>query len=202
MAKESAVVATTTPTPEPERQAFTLTDRQRGLKHLVDHHAGEEPRKIDSIQDLEPVDLLSVAKYEACYPERSYKWLAVDTAQSEIDMSRGLYVICNRANSSRFPSYCFDSATGGVIFSGQNVLAYTYRSNIEAIREKTIRDFDMSEKALKAQLNKTYHSPSGQAVVHVEESDRYTSGGYGADGPGSEPVELNKGETYDFESPS
>ena len=201
MAKESAAAITPT-TPEPERPSFTLTDRQRGLKHLVEHHAGEEPRRIESIQDLEPVDLLSVKKYDECYPERSYRWLAVDTAQSEIDMSRGMYVICNRANSSRFPAYCFDSATGGVIFSGQNVLAYTYRSNIEAIMEKTIRDFDMSEKALKAQLNKTYHSPSGQAVVHVEESNKYTSGGYGAEGPGSEPIELNKGESYDFESPS
>lgn len=198
MAKEPA--AATAPNPEPP--AFTMTDRQRGLKHLVDHHIGEEPRKIESIQDLEPVDLLSVKKYELLYPERAFKWLAVDTAQSEIDMSRGMYVICNRSNCSKFPSYCFDGATGGVIFSGQNVLAYTYRSNIEAIQAKTIRDFDMSEKALKDQLNKTYHSTSGKPVVHVEESDRYTSGGYGMGGPGSEPVELTKGESYDFESPS
>lgn len=194
MAKDTA--------PATELPSFTLTDRQRGLKHIVDHHKQEEPRKIESVQDLEPVDLLSVKKYEELYPERYFKWLSVDNAQGEIDMSRGLYVICNRSNCSKFPAYCFDSATGGVLFMGQNVLAYTYRSNVEAIQAKTIRDFDMSEKSLKEQLNKTYHSQSGNPVVHVEETTQYTSGGYGKDGPGSEPVELNKGESYDFESPA
>ena len=45
-------------------------------------------------------------------------------------------------------------------------------------------------------------SQSGNPVVHVEETTQYTSGGYGKDGPGSEPIELNKGEAYDFESPA
>jgi hypothetical protein len=138
----------------------------------------------------------------SAYPERSWKWLSVDNLQSEIDLSNGLWVTCNRGNSTRIPDRFFDNATGGILYAGQNILAYTHRKNTELIEKKTLHDFDMSEKAMKEKMNRTYHNASGKPIVTIEETDQFTSGGYGADGPGSDPFVLNDQEQYDFGDPA
>ena len=190
-----------------DQQPYTLSDRQRSIRNLVEHQRSEEPRVIESVEDLAPRNLMAIPdEMKEAYPERAWKWLAVDSLQSEIDLSNGLYVTCNRSNSTKIPARFFDDATGGILYAGQNILAYTYRKNIDLINKKTIHDFDMSEKAMKEKINRTYHNASGKAIVTIEETDQYSSGGYGVDGPGSQPFVLNDNpelqEKYDFGDPA
>lgn len=172
---------------------MTLSDTDRHIRQAVDA-ATAEPVKIESVKDLEKRAWMAVPDiFKAEYPERSYKWLSVRGLQSDLTSANGMFQLVNRSNHSKIPDAFFDLATGGVLYSGQNILAYTWLDNVVKLEKKTIDDFAAGEKEMRAQFSQTYHTPDGKPAVTMEEISSA-----GKLTPGVDPMVMTKDSDYDF----
>lgn len=174
-------------------EAMTLSDYDRHIRQAVDA-AVSEPVRIESVNELSRSTWMAVPDvFRTEYPERSYKWLSVTGLQSDLTSANGMWQLVTRSNHPKVPDAFFDLATGGVLYSGQNILAYTWLDNVKMLEKKTIADFDAGEKAMRANFNQSYHGPDGKVGVVMEEV-----GDAGKMTPGTHPIPMTKDSDYDF----
>jgi len=177
----------------PMPDAMTLSDTDRQIRQAVDSSIAE-PVRIESVDDLGKHTWMAVPKvFTEKYPDRSYKWLSINGLNSDLTSANGMWQLVNRSNHGKIPDSYFDLATGGVLYSGQNILAYTWLDNVVKLQEKTIADFDAGEKAMRSKFNRAYHGADGKPAVVMEEIDNP-----GKMTPGTTPVEMTKAEDYDY----
>jgi hypothetical protein len=192
--KEDIPEATESAGPE-QPSAMTLSDIDRQVRQAVDASIAE-PVRIDSVEELAHRTWMAVPKvFKEQYPERSYKWLSINGLHSDLTSANGLWQLVNRSNHPNVPDSFFDLATGGVLYSGQNILAYTWLDNVVKLEKKTLADFDAGEKAMRAKFNQTYHGADGKAAVVMEEV-----GDQGKMTPGTKPVVMTTDSDYDYGS--
>lgn len=169
-----------------------MSEKQKEIFQAV--KTSGQPALFTTVEDLAPRILMQVPDvFHKEYPDRSYKWGAVDGLAQEIDGSNGMWQCVTRSNHSRIPERYFDLATGGVLYKGQNILIYTWRKNVELINARIIKDFEMSLKNTEKETHRKYHDAAGNEIGEIEQvRDR---------GDGRDPVVLNADEQYDFGSP-
>lgn len=191
--ENTSVEAGFTPAGVTLQNPMTLSDTDRQIRQAVDA-AADEPLRIESVTELKNRVWMQVPEvFQKQYPERAYKWLSINGLQSDLMSGNGVWKLVNRGNHSRIPDSHFDMANGGVIYAGQNILAYTWRSNTELMEEKTIADFAAGEKDMRAKFNQTYHGPDGKPAVVMEEI-----GNPGKMTPGTTQIPMTQDSDYDF----
>lgn len=184
--------APVTPEVETGIPSAIMSERQKEIFQAV--KTSGQPALFSTVEELAPRILMQVPDvFHKEYPDRSYRWGAVDDLAQEIDGSGGMWQCVTRSNHSRIPERYFDLATGGVLYKGQNILLYTWKHNVEMINARIIRDFEMSLKASEKESHRKYHDAAGNEIGEIEQiRDR---------GDGRDPVVLNADEQYDFGSP-
>ena len=171
--------------PEP----MTLSDRDREVRHLTET-ATQEPARI-TVRDIAPDQLMAIPEGIA-RPECRYKWAARDILSQELAQHGGMWQIVTRSNHAHVSDRHFDLATGAILYSGVNVLVYTWKENVETMQKKTLADFDFRAKEAMQSMGKSYRLPDGKEVARLEVTEDF--------GKEISAQEVDPNAGYDFEA--
>ena len=127
--------------------------------------AKQDPPRITDVRDLFVKIEMEVPAIVRRGPEFDYAWLAVDDLDGPLS---GKWELVNRSNHSHVPSRMFD-ASGGILYKGQNILAFCYREAreleqaaiVKHYNDKTAKIEKIQETAVEGQVTRVDPDKAG-----------------------------------------
>jgi hypothetical protein len=160
--------------------------QQTVLKHI--RSAPQDPPKmrIEDIRDRFHRVEMEVPKSVIKGPEYSYAWLSIEKLNNG-GYEGSKWAVVTRSNHSHAPESIFSLKEGGILYGGQNILAFCYKEVRDAEQAVIIKDYN--QKTERATETKEVVGESA-AVVDPAAAGKVFS----------EQV-INPDEGYDFEAP-
>lgn len=100
--------------------------------------AKKEPPRVTDVKDLFTKIEMAVPLEVKRGPEYCYAWLSIDDLDGPLS---GKWELVNRNNHSHVPSRLFD-ASGGILYKGQNILAFCYRESRELEEAEIVKHYN------------------------------------------------------------
>ncbi len=134
--------------------------------------AAKEPPKISDVKELFARIEMEIPQGVARGPEYDYAWLDVNELSS---LNGGKWEIVNRNNHSHASDRVFD-ASGGILYRGQNILAFCYRevreaeqkAIVDAYNAKTEKITKTNEQAVEGTAQRIDPGAAGKVVNEVD----------------------------------
>ena len=147
-----------------------LSPIQQQVAGYVDT-AKKDPPKITDVKERFTRIEMEIPTGVSKGAEYDYAWLSVEDLHS---INGSKWEIVNRNNHSNAPDRVFD-ASGGILYRGQNILAFCYRSVIEAERDaivaaynsKTEKITETNEQAVEGTAQRIDPGSAGKVVNEV-----------------------------------
>jgi len=100
--------------------------------------ARKEPPKITDVNELYRKIEMAIPEGVSRGNEYAYAWLSIDDLYS---INGSKWEIVNRNNHSHAPDRVFD-ASGGILYKGQNILAFCYREAMELEHASIVKHYN------------------------------------------------------------
>jgi hypothetical protein len=119
--------------------------------------AKKDPPRITDVNELFRKIEMAIPDGVSRGPEFDYAWLSIEDLYS---ISGSKWEIVNRNNHSHVPNRLFD-ASGGILYKGQNILAFCYRETreleqaaiVKHYNDKTNRITEVKERAVEGAVS-------------------------------------------------
>lgn len=165
--------------PPPPTAPVMLSGTQQRIRGLVARAKRDAPLLEDVKELTVRIEMLIPPEIRRAYPERIYRWGAIDDLERSLSQYDGAWEIVAAINHEKLiPMKLFD-IDGAITYKGQNILIFTRRSIGEAQLNRTIKEFDFKYEGAVEGLEKSYSSPAGKEVASVRRIDDPGDGGKG-----------------------
>lgn len=174
----------------PSTPPVLLSGTQQRVRGLVARAKKDAPL-LEEVKELSVKTEMAIPpEIKKAYPERIYRWGALDDLEKSLSQYDGAWEIVAAVNHEKIlPLKLFD-IDGAITYKGQNILIFTRRSIGQAQLDRTIKEFDFKYETAVDGLEKSY-SAGGREVASVRRIDDPGDGGHGDMG-------LVSDEEYDY----